>query len=480
MASTSQRFDDFSALCAAILPSELEALRALPWQKAAIPLDAVVAQFSTETGLTTLQGAVPFLETEKIAPPEGDDWLHLKNEIFTQFLLAHKALCRAYLHEIQARHLVRVGDFSPARMTHVTTELSGMAAANLAIYIAAQCAENNPRPTLVVDADPKGQYVFPLLDFKDVPKVLTEHLQKPSTFKADLAACVAPLQKNLAYLNLQASSLRPFTDDELSNIVGFLEEDYEHIVVYAGRHRSRFLTQNATTNYAVCNAGFRGELAAITRHASGMHTVLIKSGKSPFDAALNGDFERRAALDFWKQPHDAHHALREFILTADQATNLIFGGNAERRSLLHCHAGLDLYLHYAGSEAASPEATLQKLQKKLSAYYPRDSFFSARSATKSMAVLPQRTATALVETGTEPQLVSLIGANELRAAAIFPAGITPAIVADGVRFSSCGAAGLARFRQTFARGGFTAFGQVPRWRMRHPNALGAVMEQLQI
>lgn len=480
MVSATQRFDDFSALCAAILPSEVEALRALPWQKSPVPLESVAAQFSSETGLTALSGALPFLATEKIVPPEGEDWLHLKNEIFTQFLLAHKALCRAYLYEIQARHLTRVGDFIPARLTHVTTELSGMEAANLAIFIAAQCAENKPRPTLVVDADPKGQFVFPLLDFKDAPKVLTEHLQKPSTFKADLAACVAPLQKNLAYLNLQASSLRPFTDEELANIIGFLEEDYEHIVVYAGRHRSRFLTQSATTNYAVCNAGFRGELAAIARHANGAHTVLIKSGKSPFDAALNGDFERRASLDFWKKAHDAHHALREFILTADQALSLSFGGNADRRSLLHCHAGLDLYLHYAGSEATTPEATLEKLQKKLRAFYPRDSFFSARSATKSMAALPQRTATALVETGTEPQLVSLIGANELRAAAIFPAGITPAILADGVRFSSCSAAGLARFRQTFARGGFTAFQQTPRWRMRQPNALGAVMEQLQV
>ena len=248
----SENYVDFLS---AATSHEAAALRALPWQAEPLPGEAVAAQFDPEIGLTAITGAMPFLETPKMAAkPATEGWQFLKSEPLGHFLVENRALFRAYSHAAGKEKCTIVGDYSPAYLAQVTTNIAGMEAANFAILTAAQIQSERGGKTLLIDADPQGQFVFPLLSLPQIPNVLTENLQKPSSFRADLTKCLVPLGKDLLYLNLQASSLRPFADDELSRIFGYLDADFENIVVYAGRLRSAWLSTNAHVNFSVGDA----------------------------------------------------------------------------------------------------------------------------------------------------------------------------------------------------------------------------------
>ncbi len=469
---------DFAGLFAAIRREELTTLRELPWQNEPLPGEAVSAVFSNETGVNSLQGAIPFLETEKGVTGTEENRVHVKSEDLAQFLAQNRALFRAYRNIAESEHYRIVGDVTPAHITHVTSDIPGMEAANLAIFIAAQIAQAGAK-TLLIDADPQNQFVFPLITFPEPPKLLTEQLQKPSTFKADLTKAIVTLNRNLSYLNLQASSLRPFDDAEMTRLCGFLDADFENLVFYSGRFRSAWLSANAHVNYAVCPGNYKGEVAALLRHAQGTHTVLMKKGREPYLPVLTDFFSVKRNLEEWQQATPAVAALADFVLKTHGATRLVIGGRENLPAHLHCHTGFDLFSRYANLTDADAERALNALQKRLRPYYPKTSFFGERSVLNRVKNLPERAATTILEIGDEPQLVSLMSSPELKAAAIFPAGIMKAISANGVRLSACSAHGFIRFQTLAARGGFTSVLTAPRYRLMRPNALAAVMEQVQ-
>lgn len=470
---------DYSELFAALTTQELAALQGLPWQGAPQPGEAVSARFSPETGVQWIGGAMPFLETPKGAVAPGENLVSLRSEVLAGFLLQNHAFFRSYIHAARAQRQTLVGDYSPAYLAQVSSDLPGMEAANFAIFLAAAIGQESGEKTLLVDADPENQFVFPLLTFKEEPKVLTENLQKPSTFRADLLKTIVPLNKNLSYLNLQAPSLRPFEDTEISHTINHLDAEFDNIVVYSGQMKSPWLTRNAHVNYAICADNYRGEQSAILRHRAGFHTVLVKKTKENYLPGLTRDFSDRQPLEAWLEKKVTTSVLREFILKVYRAKRLVIGGKENLPGHLHCLTGFDLYAWYEGLERNAAERSLNVLQKKLRAYYPKSAFFSGRSVLKRVKNLPERSATTILEIGSEPQMVSLMGAAELRAAAIFPAGILPAILADGVRISACTAHGFTRFRAIAARGGFDRVLTAPRYRLEHPDALAAVMEQVQ-
>jgi hypothetical protein len=115
----------------------------------------------------------------------------------------------------------------------------------------------------------------------------------------------------------------------------------------------------------------------------------------------------------------------------------------------------------------------------LRAYYPKSAFFSTRSIYRNIANLPNVAVTTLLEVGEYPQLVSLLRSAELRATAVFPAGILRPLLVDSVRISAVSADGLLRFRDRAQRGGYDRVVSVPRIKLKNPNALGAIMEQVQ-
>jgi hypothetical protein len=470
--------EDFAGLFAAIRREELAALKELPWQNEPLPGESVSATFSNETGLTSLNGAIPFLETEKSPLPTGENRVHMKSEELAQFLAQHRALFRSYRKAAETEHYRTVGDVTPSHITHVTSDIPGMEAANLAIFIAAQISQGGSK-TLLIDADPQNQFVFPLITFPEPPKLLTEQLQKPSTFKADLTKAIVPLNRNLSYLNLQASSLRPFDDAEMTRLCGFLDADFENLVFYCGRFRSAWLSSNAHLNYAVCPASYKSELAALLRHAQGSHTVLMKKGREPYLPLLSDFFSVKRPLEEWQQNIPMVAALAEFVLKTHRANRLVIGGRENLAGNLHCYTGFELFARYAGLADADAERALNALQKRLRPYYPKASFFGERSILNRVKSLPNRAATTILEVGDEPQIVSLISSPELKAAAIFPAGIMKAISTNGVRISACSAHGFVRFQTLAARGGFTSVLTAPRYRLAKPNALAAVMEQVQ-
>lgn len=470
---------DYSELFSGLSSEELAALQNLPWQSAPLPGESVSAQFSPETGLRWIGGVMPFLATPKGAGASGENPVYIKSEVLAGFLVQNPALFRSYVHAASAHGHTIVGDYTPARLLQVASDLPGMEAANFAIFLAATLAQEGSQKTLLVDADPQNQFVFPLLDLKEEPKILTENLQKPSTFRADLAKTVVSLNKNLSYLNLQASSLRPFDNDEFPHIINHLDTDFENIIVYSGQMKNSWLSRNARVNYAVCPASYRGELSAILRHSAGFHTVLLRKIPQSYLPGLSAEFSQRRPLEAWLEKKPETSALREFVLRIHGAKRLVVGGKENLPGQLHCLTGFDLFAWYEGLERTDAERSLNALQKKLRAYYPGKAFFSARSILKRVKNLPQRAATTILETGNEPQLVSLVGAAELRAAAIFPAGILPAISSDGVRISACTAQGFNRLRATASRGGFDRVLSVPRYRLERPDALAAVMEQVQ-
>lgn len=471
--------ENFARLFSALKRDELAALRALPWQSEPLTGETVTAVFSNETGLNYLAGAIPFIVTDKHEPATAANREHLKSEILAQFLAERRALLRSYLQAAGEAGYGLVGDLTSGHITQITTDIPGMDAANFAIFFSAQIAAHSGRKTLLIDADPQNQFVFPLLTFAQPPKILTENLQKPATFKADLNGCVVSLGKNLSYLNLQAPSLRAFSDEEIARLCGFLDADFENLVFYSGQFKSDWLSANAHTNYAVCSGTYKAELKSLLRHAAGSHTVLLRKSGEQYLPCLSDFFSYKRSFEEWQTVTPALVALKEFIVRTYQSTRLVIGGRENLPGQLHCLTGFDLYAHYAGLEGADAERALNALQKRLRAFYPKSAFFSARSVLGRVKNLPQRVATTLLEVGDEPQLVSLAASTELRAAAIFPAGILPAILAEGVRVSACTAHGFTRFRATAARGGFTTVLAAPRYRLAKPNALAAIMEQVQ-
>lgn len=460
--------------------AEADALRNLPWQDEPVQGEAVAAQFSPELGLTAMTGAMPFLETpKKPAKNEGEGWRYLKSEPLGHFLVENRAVFRAFAHEAGRQKCSIVGDYAPAYVAQVTTNTAGMEAANFAIFAAAQIQSARGGKTLLIDADTKGQFVFPLLALPKAPDILTESLQKPSSFRADLTKCIVALTKDLHYLNLQASSLRPFADDELSRILGFLDADFENIIVYAGKMRSSWLSTNAHVNFAVGEATYRGELESILRHREGSHTALIAKGKEQYFPCLSADFSARAPLEFWLNPSHDLLAMKKFVRQIALANRIAIGGAGDSMGFLSCYTGLNLYLRFADSADKKAEDVLKRLQNRLRAYYPKSAFFSTRSIYRNVAALPKVAATTILEVGEYPQLVSLVQSVELRAAAIFPAGILRPLTAEGVRISAVSADGLLRFKERAQRGGFERVLCVPRFRLKNPNALGAIMEQVQ-
>lgn len=460
--------------------TESAALRALPWQTEAVPGEAVAAQFDTELGLTTISGALPFLETPKMAAkPAAENWQYLKSEPLGHFLVENRALYRAYTHEAGRQRCTIVGDYAQAYVAQVTTNIPGMEAANFAIFAAAQILSERGGKMLLIDADPQGQFVFPLLSLPKAPDVLTENLQKPSSFRADMTKCVVPLAKDFNYLNLQASSLRPFSDDELSRILGYLDADFENIVVYSGKLRSQWLSANAHVNFAIGEPTYKGELESILRHRDGSHTALITKGKEQYFPCLTAEFSGKKSIDFWLNPPHELLAIKKFIRQTAGTNRIAIGGAGHASGFLSCFTGLNLYMRYADMDGKKAEDVLTRLQGRLRAYYPKSAFFSTRSIYRNVASLPKIAATTILEVAEYPQLVSLLQSAELRATAIFPAGILRPLLADGVRISAVSADGLLRFRDRAQRGGYDRIISAPRIKLKNPNALGAIMEQVQ-
>lgn len=137
--SLSENYADFLG---AVTGDEAAALRALPWQGDPLPGEAVAAQFAPEIGLTAITGAMPFLETPKMAvKPEGESWQYLKSEPLGHFLVENRALFRAYAHEASQQKYAIVGDYAPAFLAQVSTNIPGMEAANFAIF--RRCTDKN-------------------------------------------------------------------------------------------------------------------------------------------------------------------------------------------------------------------------------------------------------------------------------------------------------------------------------------------------
>lgn len=472
--------ENYADFLSAATVSEMAGLRALPWQGEPLQGEAVAAQFDAIIGLTTITGAMPFLETAKMAAKsDAGNWQYLKSEPLGHFLVENRALFRAYSHAAGRERCTIVGDYSPAYLAQVTTNIAGMEAANLAILAAAQIQAERGGKTVLIDADPQGQFVFPLLSLPKAPDVLTENLQKPSSFRADMTKCIVPLGKDLHYLNLQASSLRPFDDDELSRILGFLDVDFENIVVYAGKLRSRWLSANAHVNFAVGDASYRGELESLLRHREGSHTALLAKGKEQYFPCLGAEFSAKKPFEFWQNPPHELLAVKKFIRQTAGTNRIAIGGSAGASGFLSCFTGLNLYLRHADSGELKAEEVLKRLQNRLRAYYPKSAFFSTRSIYRNVSTLSKAAATTILEVGEYPQLVSLLQSTELRAAAIFPAGILRPLNESGVRISAVSADGLLQFRDRAQRGGFDRVVSVPRFKLKNPNALGAIMEQVQ-
>jgi hypothetical protein len=85
----------------------------------------------------------------------------------------------------------------------------------------------------------------------------------------------------------------------------------------------------------------------------------------------------------------------------------------------------------------------------------------------------------LLEINGQPQLVSLPVSPELLATAVFPQGVIPALQGDGIRVSAAGPGGIDRFHTLALRGQATEIYSAERLRLKKPNALAALLEQMQ-
>lgn len=471
--------ENFSTLLSGLTPPEIGALRALDWQPAPVPGEAVRARIESEFGVTSLAGALPFVETLKQVQKhtEGDLWL--KSEHLANFLSLNRAVYRSYMHQARGLRLNLVGGMSQARVFQVSTEMAGVHAASFSLFLAQLLKGSGGGETLLIDADTENQFVFPLLALAEPPPVLTESLQKPSSFRMDLQKCVVKAAKHLNYLNMHATSLRPFTDEELARILGYLDVDFENIVIYSGRRQSAWLSANAEQNYAITDGSFKSELAALTRHSGGLHTVLIVPGRDRYLPLLSEEFSRLPTDDLWSEIPAHLNVLRDTVQRLTTARRLTLGGEQNLPGSLDIHFGMNLYFHYARGDDMSTDTILNKLQKKLRARYPGSSFFSQRSAIRAINRMPQKPATTLLDVGGRLNLVSLPHSAELRAAAIFPAGVIPALKYDRRRITAATAIAPSWLAANCARGGYTQILRAPRITLQNPNALAAVLEQVQ-
>ncbi|AFM11319.1 hypothetical protein [Turneriella parva] len=475
MAGASQ---EFASLLRGISTSELEALKALPWQAEKIAGEAVAAKIEPGLGVTALAGALPFLET-RIDRREYAGYQWLKSEQLAGFLALNRALLRCYLQAARAERLTLVGNLSQARLYQVSTETVGMSAASFAVFLAQRVKATGAGETLLVDLDTTNQFVFPLLRLPEAPPVLTEQLQKPSSFKADLQRCILKLANGLSYLNMQATSLRPFSDAELARIVGTLDADFDSVIIYSGRLKSAWLSANAEQNYAITDGSYKSELAALIRHSGGLHTVLMAPGRDKYQPHLNEEFARLPDPTLWQEPAPHLNVLQETIEQFVSARRLTLGARRTSPMTLDILWGINLYFHYAREDETAADKILNKLQKKMSARYPGSSFFSQRSALKAISILPQRAATTLLSVNSNPMIVSLPRSAELRALAIFPAGVIPAVNHGLTRIAAAGAATADDLMTLAARSGFNQVLKSARITLQKPNALAAVLEQVQ-
>jgi hypothetical protein len=469
--------NDLAHLFASMNANEAGALAALDWTETPAPGDTVCATFSPASSLLTMRGSAPFLSMlkENISAEESE-WRYLKSDALGQFLVCNRSLLRAYIHEARAAGYPIVGDYTPARLFQVTSELAGMEAANLAILLATLDVGVK---TILIDADPKNQFLFPLLPFDEMPPVLTENLEKPSTFRADLARCIRNPDKNISYLNLQATSLRPFNDDEIARIMCHLDAEYEQIIVYSGRLNSNWLTTNALANFAVTDSGYNNELGSLIRHSAGCHTILMQKARDTFFPGLTAEFSRKRTIADWEQIRIQLKTLTDFCRKILTSTRLAIGSAEKLPRQLNCFTGVGLYARYAGVEAGDADAKINAMQKKLRPLFPTSTFFSKRSIYRNLASMPIQPVTTMLEVGINPQLVSLVRSAEMRALAIFPAGILPAVSKGGVRVSACSAKGLMRFKTLASRGGLTQMTTAAPVKLRRPDALAAILEQVQ-
>ena len=467
--------ENLSRLLKAILPVELESLQAQDWQSVPLAGEAICARFEKPAGITGLGGALPFLETRKIEPPEGYQWTRSDN--LARFLAENRALCRSYLTIARADRQLLHGAPDHAQLLQVAAETAGAEAATFAIFLATRAAAAGNK-VLLADADDQNQFVFSLLGFAEMPPVLTENLQKPSSFRSDLARCITTAWQGVDYLNLQATSLRCFNDIELSRICGFLDADYDTIILYSGRRPSGWLSLNAALTFSVCAPSLKGEMSALSRHAGSPHLVLLRRGEDSSFPWLTREFGRMVPEDRWQNLPANLNVLAGFVDRVLSARRLVIG-NGEMVGALSVLNGAALYCRLSGTEPEHIEKTVNGLQSRLRAHYPRDTFFSARSATRALARLQRLPVSVLLEINGQPQLVSLPVSPELLATAVFPQGVIPALTADNTRVSAAGPGGIDRFRTLALRGQATEIYSAERLRLKKPNALAALLEQMQ-
>jgi hypothetical protein len=304
--------EDLSSLLHGITATELEALKALPWQTERLAGEAVAARIEATVGVTGLAGALPYLET-RVDRREYPNYQWLKSDHLAGFLALNRALYRTYIAAARSERLTLVGNLSAARVYQVSTETAGMQAASFAVFLAQRIIASGSGETLLIDLDTTNQFVFPLLRLPEAPPVLTENLQKPSSFKADLQKCILKLANGLNYLNVQATSLRPFSDAELARIVGTLDADFDNIVIYSGKLKSTWLSVNAEQNFAITDGSYKSELAALVRHSGGLHTVLMAPGRDKYQPLLNEDFSRMPEPSLWTEIPAQLQVLRDTI-----------------------------------------------------------------------------------------------------------------------------------------------------------------------
>jgi len=475
VAKESADAENFSRLLQAIHPFELTQFEALDWQSTPIAGEAVYARSEQPAGITGLGGALPFIETRKGQSPEGFLWTRSDN--LARFLVENRALCRSYLTQARAERLSLHGAPVQAQLLQVAAETAGSEAAAFAVFLATRAAALGNR-VLLADADDKNQFIFSLLGFAEMPPVLTESLQKPSSFRTDLTRCITKAWQGVDYLNLQATSLRCFSDTELSRICGFLDADYDTIILYSGRRASTWLSLNAALTFSACAASLKGEMAALSRHAGSPHLVLLRRGEDYYFPWLTREFGRLVPEDRWQNVPVNLNVLAGFVDRVLSTRRLVIG-NGDLVGALSVLNGAALYCRLSGTDADEADKTINGLQNRLRAYYPRDTFFSARSARRAVARLQLLPVSVLLEVNGMPQLVSLPASPELLATAVFPQGVIPALQGDGIRVSSAGPGSLDRFRTLALRGQANEVYAAQRLRFSKPNALAALLEQMQ-
>ncbi|MFZ5630941.1 MAG: hypothetical protein ACOY5B_17540 [Spirochaetota bacterium] len=476
MAKESADAENFSRLLRAILPGELDALLAMDWQPTPLAGESVYARSEKPAGITGLGGALPFLEMRKSESPDGFLWTRSDN--LARFLAENRALCRSYLTQARADRLALHGAPDQAQLIQVSAETAGAEAAAFAIFLATRAAAAGNK-VLLADADDQNQFVFSLLGFADMPPVLTENLQKPSSFRTDLTRCISRAWQGVDYLNLQATSLRCFNDTELSRICGFLDADYDTIIIYSGRRSAPWLSLNAALTFSVCTPSLKGEMASLARHTGSPHLVLLRRGEDYYFPWLTPEFGRMVPEDRWQNLPANLNVLAGFVDRVLSARRLLIG-NGDLGGALSVLNGAALYCRLSGTEAGETDKIVNGLQSRLRAYYPRETFFSARSAKRALARLQLLPVSVLIEVNGQPQLVTLPASPELLATAVFPQGVIPTLKGDNLRVSTAGPGSIDRFRILALRGQVTEIYSAERLRLQKPNALAALLEQLQV